>query len=187
MIFFSPIIKSKTNRLGLHQKAPVIRKIQREINPYVKSSDKENIFLWCYCYFACHLVGQTPYRVWGKGVTYSWEMEASFEIVRVRFLNLYDRWQHHPSPLQQFWYVSEKGGGNFSWNNTYGTLLATDHRNFRTTDFTSTYTTCSRWVFGNIWNRMQAFRFEVSYLKVWNMKKKQCFEIFNIIFNSDIF
>ena len=46
-----------------------------------------------------------------------------------------------------------KGRKILSRENTHGKLLKTDHGTFGIKDFTSTYTTCTQWVFGGIWNR----------------------------------
>ena len=45
-----------------------------------------------------------------------------------------DRWQHHPSPRRQFWFVSE-GEGILPRGNIHGELLKTNHETFRTIDF----------------------------------------------------
>ena len=49
--------------------------------------------------------------------------------------------------------LSLEGRKILSRDNTHGKLLKTDHGTFGIKDFMSTYSTCTQWLFGGIWNR----------------------------------
>ncbi|GFW32683.1 uncharacterized protein TNCV_3679311 [Trichonephila clavipes] len=70
---------------------------------------------------------------------------------------LYDRWQHHLSPRPQFRHGTGEEG-NILQPPASGISAANAHKTFVPTDLTSMYSTCTRWVFGSIWHRTQAFR-----------------------------
>ncbi|GFW51762.1 hypothetical protein TNCV_1186941 [Trichonephila clavipes] len=63
-----------------------------------------------------------------------------------------DRWRHHLSPPPQLW----------DWRcGKYSPVPCTrdsSHKTFGPTDLTSTYSLCTRRVFGGIGHRTQAFR-----------------------------
>ena len=130
-----------------------IKKVQNFVTCFLSASFESILLL-----LSCDTLEVKPYIGFkAKGVLYSWKRDPFFTMAGVRFLPLYDRWQHHPSP--QLWY-SLKGREIFSRNNRYGKVLSTDNGTFGTTDFTSTYTACTQWIFGNIWNRNRALRSE---------------------------
>ncbi|GFV22615.1 uncharacterized protein TNCV_2078061 [Trichonephila clavipes] len=70
---------------------------------------------------------------------------------------LYDRWRHHQSPPPQFRHKSG-GEGNILQPPVLVVSAETAHRTFGPTDLTSTYSVCTRRVFGGIGHRTQAFR-----------------------------
>ncbi|GFU99882.1 uncharacterized protein TNCV_1257311 [Trichonephila clavipes] len=70
---------------------------------------------------------------------------------------LYDRWRHHLSPPPQFRYGSG-GEGNILQPPAPVVSAATAHKTFGPTDLTSTYSVCTRRVFGGIRHRALAFR-----------------------------
>ncbi|GFY27882.1 uncharacterized protein TNCV_243471 [Trichonephila clavipes] len=70
---------------------------------------------------------------------------------------LYDRWRYHRSPPLQF--MHETGGeGNILQLPALMVSDATAHKTFGPTDLSSTYSGCTRRVFGGIGHRTQAFR-----------------------------
>ncbi|GFX84130.1 uncharacterized protein TNCV_4859381 [Trichonephila clavipes] len=70
---------------------------------------------------------------------------------------LYDRWRHHLSPPPQFRHGTG-GEGNILQPPALVVSAATAHKTFEPTDLTSTYSVCTRRVFGSIGHRTQAFR-----------------------------
>ncbi|GFU56292.1 hypothetical protein TNCV_582261 [Trichonephila clavipes] len=71
---------------------------------------------------------------------------------------LYDRWRRHLLP--QFRYGTE-GEGNTIQPPAHVISAATAYKIFEPTDLTSTYSVCTRRVFGGIGHRTQAFRSRV--------------------------
>ncbi|GFW73133.1 uncharacterized protein TNCV_832511 [Trichonephila clavipes] len=69
---------------------------------------------------------------------------------------VYDRCRHHRSPYPQFRHGTG-GEGNILQPPSFGVSAATSHKTFGPTDFTSTYSVCTRRVFGAIGHRTQAF------------------------------
>ncbi|GFX50709.1 hypothetical protein TNCV_2722951 [Trichonephila clavipes] len=67
----------------------------------------------------------------------------------------YDRWQHHRSP--QFRHGTG-GEGNILQSPALLVSAETAHKTFGPTDLTSTYSVCTRRVFGDVRHRTQAFR-----------------------------
>ncbi|GFS78831.1 uncharacterized protein TNCV_3149421 [Trichonephila clavipes] len=70
---------------------------------------------------------------------------------------LYDRWRHHPSPPPQFRYGTGREG-NILQPPALVVSAATVHKTFGPPDLKSTYSGCTRRVFGGIGHRTQAFR-----------------------------
>ncbi|GFW74158.1 uncharacterized protein TNCV_4177031 [Trichonephila clavipes] len=66
-----------------------------------------------------------------------------------QFGPLYDRWRHHQTPLPQFRHGTG-GEGNNLQSTAFVVSAATSHKTFRPTDLTSTYSVCTRRVFGGI-------------------------------------
>ncbi|GFW99736.1 hypothetical protein TNCV_3419661 [Trichonephila clavipes] len=64
------------------------------------------------------------------------------------------RWRHRLSPPPQFWHGTE-GEGNILQSPC---TRDSTHKTFGPTDLTSTYSVCTRWVFGGIGHRTQVFR-----------------------------
>ncbi|GFT05086.1 uncharacterized protein TNCV_531361 [Trichonephila clavipes] len=62
---------------------------------------------------------------------------------------LYDRWRHHRSPPPQFRHGTG-GEGNIHQPPALVVSAVTAHKTFETTDLTSTYSVCTRRVFGGI-------------------------------------
>ncbi|GFW17174.1 uncharacterized protein TNCV_2762971 [Trichonephila clavipes] len=71
---------------------------------------------------------------------------------------LYDRWRHHLSPPPQFSRHGTRGEGNILQPPALVVSATVAHKTFRPTDLTSTYSVCTRRVFGGIEHRTQAFR-----------------------------
>ncbi|GFT59324.1 uncharacterized protein TNCV_3892481 [Trichonephila clavipes] len=71
---------------------------------------------------------------------------------------LYDRWRNHLSPPSEFRHGTG-GEGNILQPPALVVSAATAHKSFRPTDLTTTYSVCTRGVFGGIGHRTQAFRF----------------------------
>ncbi|GFU81807.1 uncharacterized protein TNCV_3087191 [Trichonephila clavipes] len=70
---------------------------------------------------------------------------------------IYDRWRHHQSAPPQFRHGTG-GEGNILQPTAPVVSAATAHKTFGPTDFTSTYSVCTRRVFGGIGHRIQVFR-----------------------------
>ncbi|GFV39493.1 uncharacterized protein TNCV_4338571 [Trichonephila clavipes] len=70
------------------------------------------------------------------------------------------RWRHHLSPSPQFRHGS-RGEGNILQHPAPGVSAATAYKTFGPTDLTSTYSVCTRRVFGGIDHRNQG-------LPVWS-------------------
>ncbi|GFW46048.1 uncharacterized protein TNCV_3276651 [Trichonephila clavipes] len=68
-----------------------------------------------------------------------------------------DRWRHHRSPPPQFRYGTG-GEENILQSPALVVSAATANKTFGPTDLTSTYSVCTRRVFGGIEHRTQAFR-----------------------------
>ncbi|GFX48636.1 uncharacterized protein TNCV_585331 [Trichonephila clavipes] len=73
---------------------------------------------------------------------------------------LHDRWRHKLSPLPQFRHGTG-GEGNIFQYPTPVVSVATAHKSFGSTDLTSTYSVCTRRVFGGIRHRTQALLSEI--------------------------
>ncbi|GFW45094.1 uncharacterized protein TNCV_715961 [Trichonephila clavipes] len=65
---------------------------------------------------------------------------------------IHDRWRHHPSPSPQFRHGTG-GEGNIIQPPALVVSAATTHKIFGSTDLTSTYSVCTRRVFGGIETR----------------------------------
>ncbi|GFU46892.1 uncharacterized protein TNCV_640431 [Trichonephila clavipes] len=73
---------------------------------------------------------------------------------------LYDRWRHHISSPPQFRYGTG-GEGNILQPPAPVVSAAIAHKTFGPTALMSTYSMCTRRVFGGIGHRTQAFQSEV--------------------------
>ena len=101
-----------------------------------------------------------PSRVFSKGARYSWEAKPILQWQESDFcFSTIDGRTFHLH-LHNF-DMSVKGREIFSRDNTHGNLLTADHGTFGKTDFTSTCTACTRWVFSDRWYRTSDLRFEV--------------------------
>ncbi|GFX78708.1 uncharacterized protein TNCV_31481 [Trichonephila clavipes] len=67
------------------------------------------------------------------------------------------RWRHHLSSPPQSWHGTGEEA-NILQPPAPVVSAATAHRTFRPTDLTSTYSVCTRRVFGDIGHRTKAFR-----------------------------
>ncbi|GFT58818.1 uncharacterized protein TNCV_184781 [Trichonephila clavipes] len=70
---------------------------------------------------------------------------------------LYDRWRHHRSPPPEFRHGTG-GEGNILRPPAPVVSAVTTHITFGPTDLTSTYSVCTRKLFGGIGHRTTAFR-----------------------------
>ncbi|GFS58038.1 uncharacterized protein TNCV_3124971 [Trichonephila clavipes] len=70
---------------------------------------------------------------------------------------LYERWRHHRSPPTQF-RLGTGGEGNILQPPALVVSVAIAHKTFGPTDLMSTYSMCTRRVFGGIGHQTQAFR-----------------------------
>ncbi|GFW33865.1 HTH_Tnp_Tc3_2 domain-containing protein [Trichonephila clavipes] len=77
---------------------------------------------------------------------------VTVRISSAKFPRKNDRWRHHLSPPPQFCHGT---GGKYS---PVFCTRESAHKNFGPTDLTSTYSVCTRRVFGSIGHRTQAFR-----------------------------
>ncbi|GFU34133.1 uncharacterized protein TNCV_3199321 [Trichonephila clavipes] len=73
------------------------------------------------------------------------------------FSLLYDRWLLHLFPPPKF-RCGTRGQGNILQPPVLMVKAATTHKTFEPTDLTSTYSVCTRMVFGSIGHRNQSFR-----------------------------
>ncbi|GFX04118.1 hypothetical protein TNCV_3972671 [Trichonephila clavipes] len=71
---------------------------------------------------------------------------------------LHDRWRHHRSPSPQFRHETEREGNIIQSSSALVVLAVTIDKTFGPTDLTSTYSVCTRRVFGGIGHRAQALR-----------------------------
>ncbi|GFX94354.1 uncharacterized protein TNCV_4293991 [Trichonephila clavipes] len=70
---------------------------------------------------------------------------------------LYNRWRHHRSPPPQFRHGTGVEG-NILQPPALVVSAVTTHKTFGPTDLTTTYSVCTRRVFGGIRHRTQAIR-----------------------------
>ncbi|GFX48945.1 uncharacterized protein TNCV_2797361 [Trichonephila clavipes] len=79
---------------------------------------------------------------------------------------LYDRWRPHRSQSPQFRHGTG-GKGNILQSPALVVSAAPTHRTFEPTDLTSTYSVCTRRIFGAIGHRTQALRSGVRCSNHW--------------------